>query len=989
MRSVIAAVAVTLFSACSLIIDTDPYLGDLKPLIADAGPDQTVLPTTVVSLDASASSNPNGGGAALSFEWRQTGGPEVELMADGSPSASFTAPAAAAVLTFTVTVTAGQAPTASDDVVITINSAPISDAGDDREVMSARRVFLDAGRSYDPDDEPLTFEWSQTSGPTIGLTGASTSLAYFVSPAMPTSYGFRVTVCDAAGECASDDVAITVHRYVHVAAGWFHGAALRSDGTVWTWGEDQWGVLGIGETGGYYHQPYPNKVIGLPPVVRLHGDSRANYAITESGETYSWGINCNGESGYPAIPCERVEQPRLMDEALHDFVEVARGDEAALYLSADGVLTGIGYNKAGVLGSCPPPNYLQATELPGTFKRVAMSRFYDNFALAIGGGGHLIAWGYNNAGQLGNNTTSTGCTVATQITANSDWTAVAAGRDHSAAIRAGRLYTWGANSNGAGVNQLVPVFRGSLTNWSTVVAADQHAYALRSDGSLYAWGRNDSGQLGLGDQTSRYLSGSLNDPPRVGTDSDWGGIAAGYYSGFALKNDGSIWAMGGIGDWAGQGMIAYDNLLVPTRIADGPARCGDDTTQNGYLTTMPRVAEACDSGSLNGNEGHCSASCRCPSTRVVYVDARATGGGDGTSWADAYPTLQAALDAEGECDTIWVAQGSYTNGGGTAPVAVMNVGSEIYGGFAGYETRFTERNPSRYRTVLDGLGQAHHVVVASGDGVLDGVVIRGGNANGTAPADAGGGLYVGGNAYDEKFQVRDVVFEANVAATHGGAMYVSSLGTIVIERSMFRGNVSRNGGALALVNGELHVLETHFRGNQAVSLTPTGGQGGAIWLDGSIGVPRINNVLFVANSASNQGAALWLSRQSALAHVTTFANVGGSEVIRNGHASTSCTNCAAWNPEVPSTSNTGWITYSCFPGATETNGNVALSASPFEVVGAGSDAQPYLAASSPCRDAAYAPAAYLWVPDWHRRTTTADGAFDATPPDMGYHWPAP
>jgi predicted outer membrane repeat protein len=993
MRVMLTVFAVAMLSACSLVVDTDPFKGPLRALVASAGPDQVVSPGAAVVLDASASQNPNGGGPPLEFEWEQIeigDGPEVSLDLEGA-RASFTAPAMRARLRFRVTVTAGAAEPASDEVEVVVNSSPIARTGADREVMSARRVFLDAGESYDPDDEPLTYQWSQISGDAVTLTGADTPMAIFVSPGAAGTLGFLLTVCDANGACASDEVEIVVHRYMSVDAGWFHGVALRSDGTVWTWGEDQHGALGIGVTAGYNHQPYPTRVRGLPPVTRAVAGYRASYAQTEAGDTYAWGINCYGEAGYAAeSTCDTVSEPRLVDEPFQGFARVARADSGAIYIADDGVATAIGYNPGGQLGTCPPPYTLfDRTELPGLFHDISLSRSIGNFALAIGTDGRLRAWGTNANGQLGNGTTSAACTDITQIDANTNWTAISAGNDHAAAIRGGRLYTWGAHSNGEGVNQTTPAFRGFLDNYADVAAGAQHAYALRSDGTLYSWGRNWGGELGLGDRTSRYLQGNTNDPARVGNASDWGGIAAGFAFGFALKNDGSIWAMGSLGYWLGRGVIPNDDMLVPTRIADGPARCGDDITQTGTPNRGPFVVEACDSGALNGNEGECSASCRCESTRVVYVDSRATGAGDGTSWADAFSTLQAAVEAEGACDTIWVAKGTYTNGGATtAPVVTMNDGTEIYGGFAGYETSFTQRDPTRNPTVLDGLSLAHHVVVGAEGGVLDGLTIRGGNANGAAPADAGGGLLLPGTGYD-RFTLRRVIFEENSASTQGGAMYTTRPAELLVESCAFRRNSARNGGALAVSGSALHVIDTEFRANEAVSLTATGGQGGAIWLDASSNTPRLHNVLLVANSASNQGAALWITRQSWFTHLTAYGNTGGGEVVRNGHGSTSCTNCAFWNPGVPVTFNQGSLVHSCFAMAADTNGNVPLTETPFHVVGSGADAVPYLAQASPCRDAGFDATAYAALPDWEERTTTADGALDVTPVDIGYHWPSP
>jgi hypothetical protein len=129
---------------------------------------------------------------------------------------------------------------------------------------------------------------------------------------------------------------------------------------------------------------------------------------------------------------------------------------------------------------------------------------------------------------------------------------------------------------------------------------------------------------------------------------------------------------------------------------------------------------------------------------IVYVRAAATGGNNGSSWANAYTDLNTALINTCQGAEIWVAAGSYR------PTGVVNRnrsfvlpnGVGVYGGFAGSETARTQRNVTANVTILNGdfnnnspgitTDDAYHVVVAFGTGagtVLDGFTIRGGTAN--------------------------------------------------------------------------------------------------------------------------------------------------------------------------------------------------------------------------------------------------------------------
>ena len=146
---------------------------------------------------------------------------------------------------------------------------------------------------------------------------------------------------------------------------------------------------------------------------------------------------------------------------------------------------------------------------------------------------------------------------------------------------------------------------------------------------------------------------------------------------------------------------------------------------------------------------------------VIYVDADATPGGDGTSWANAYKYLQDALATTGFGDVIWVAEGSYRpDQDAASPLGTndrnatfkLTNDDALYGGFAGTETSPNQRNWQTNETILTGdigtLGDnsdnSYHVVTAGMTWeapILDGFTITGGNADEVLDND-GGGMYI-------------------------------------------------------------------------------------------------------------------------------------------------------------------------------------------------------------------------------------------------------
>lgn len=193
--------------------------------IAKAGADQSVGEGTLVTLDGTASSSPNG--TPLSYTWTQTAGPVAVLDATNPARPSFTAPpvSATTVLSFRLVVNDGFGSSLADFVdvfVASTNSPPVADAGNDRTARAGSVVTLDSSHSFDPDGDAITsHEWTQVAGPAVTLVpGPNSSSPSFTAPAAAGStLVFKLRVSDGkessvpsagADPSQADTVAVTV-----------------------------------------------------------------------------------------------------------------------------------------------------------------------------------------------------------------------------------------------------------------------------------------------------------------------------------------------------------------------------------------------------------------------------------------------------------------------------------------------------------------------------------------------------------------------------------------------------------------------------------------------------------------------------------------------------------------------------------------------------------------------------------------------------------
>jgi alpha-tubulin suppressor-like RCC1 family protein len=224
-----------------------------------------------------------------------------------------------------------------------------------------------------------------------------------------------------------------------IAAGFDHGLALLSNGTVMAWGDNSYGELGNGTT---TNSDIPVPVSGLSGVTAVTAGGDDSLALLDDGTVVAWGDNSYGELGNGTTT----------------------SSDSPVAVSG---LSGVTAVSAGL-----------------------------EHALALVSGGRVMAWGNDDAGQLGDGSTDgiSETPVAVTGLTGSTVTAVSAGLDHSLGLLSdGTVVAWGDNGagelgNASEVNSDTPVVVSDLANVTAISAGSNFSLALSSTEHVYSWG---------------------------------------------------------------------------------------------------------------------------------------------------------------------------------------------------------------------------------------------------------------------------------------------------------------------------------------------------------------------------------------------------------------------------------------------------------------------------------------------------------------------
>ena len=476
--------------------------GDLPNLaISSATPAGGSVTNTASVTVSGTASDPTSGLQSL-----KVNGTSLTVASDGSFSATVTLVAGSNSITTVATDKAGNQRSDARTITYDPNAPPLSVTSPYDNLITTHGSLsvsgtVGAGTSVSIAVDGQTYTPVVSAGSFLQQITLTTPKTYSIA-VTATASGKSVTLLRSVTYIASSTIA-------QIAAGESHTVIVKTDGSLYSWGDNSFGQLGNGTRN------------NLTAPARIGSDSTWSFA--------------------------------------------AAGRNQTLAIKGDGTLWGWGRNNSGQLGDGSTVNKSAPTRIGSDSDWVQVSS--GNWhTLALKRDGSLWAWGYNGLGDLGDGGT-TSRYAPVRIGSAGNWQQVSAGACSTALASDGTLWSWGNNDqgqlgDGSIIAKTSPSRIGNASDWKLVSSGGSHTMALKNDGGLWGWGSNAYGQLGDGSTASKPA------PTRIGTANDWQLVAAGLYNSVAIKTNQTLFAWGD-NSYGQQGDGSALASLVPKQVGTG------------------------------------------------------------------------------------------------------------------------------------------------------------------------------------------------------------------------------------------------------------------------------------------------------------------------------------------------------------------------------------------------------------------------------------
>ena len=349
-----------------------------------------------------------------------------------------------------------------------------------------------------------------------------------------------------------------------LSTGLAHVVAINEEGSLFTWGRNNYGQLGDGT--GDKVESKPKEVFSNSKFKFVTTGTYTSFAISTTGQLYA--------CGRYAIDGTGTSKRWIKIGTDTDWKSVYSSEWRTIFLKENGTMWGYTNNST----------HYDINQI-GTDTDWKTFTTPTSFVIALKNNGTMWSWGVNKDGTLGNGTTTDHYEPA-QIGTGTDWVSISAQYGHILALKTdGTLWGWGMNQNyqlgnGTNISSSIPIQIGTDNDWTFIKAGNKYSVGVKTNGTLWTWG--DNGDYGvLGNPTNKFNP----IPTQVGTDTNWKSVSGAEYFVTAIKTDGSLWAWG-LNSNSNFGNGNNKNSLVPLLVG-GCTNLGNEKWESNSLTVYP------------------------------------------------------------------------------------------------------------------------------------------------------------------------------------------------------------------------------------------------------------------------------------------------------------------------------------------------------------------------------------------------------------------
>ena len=380
--------------------------------------------------------------------------------------------------------------------------------------------------------------------------------------------------------------------------------AIRSDDTIWCWGSNDQGQLGIGTTGGFRATPTSLSGGGTWKQVST-SNSIHTCAIKSDDTAWCWGNDSSGQLGNGATTGTQSAPSAVSGGGT--WKKITAGYIMSCGIKSDDTLWCWGSDVTGQLGNgAPSSDQISPVSIDGgsTWKDISSS---NQVTCGIKSDNTLWCWGSDFAGQLGNGAAITANqTSPSAVTGGSAWKSVSVGSSYTCGIKSDdTAWCWGSDSfgqlgNGATAgNQPDPVAVVGGHLWKSISAGrgtNVHATCgIRNDDTLWCWGADSLGTLGNGPT----ITANQDSPMQVQGGGMWAAVSVSGSTACSIATSGHLYCWG----FAGLGQLANGQ----SSIAETPSNtlCGSPPGKPGAIAynSASNILQYCDGNGWVGIVG--------------------------------------------------------------------------------------------------------------------------------------------------------------------------------------------------------------------------------------------------------------------------------------------------------------------------------------------------------------------------------------------------